>query len=572
MLGILEALLGQNFRWGPMVDIRTDGWLTLPAQGMYTLYITPNRYATEQIWGEGVISMKQLIRKRRKIHIRQVGWIALALALCLGVEGASACTAIYVGAERSADGSAFVARSEDFGPGFNKLFMVVPAGVHQAGEAYQGCYGFTWTFTHDSYGYTAFSDDNGPGVGGVCPNCHSDHPHTPFQSAGTNDQGLTVTATESLFTSDEVEAADPYREGGIEEAEMATILLSEAGTAREALALLTTIYDTVGACHGSGVFLADAHEIWYIENVTGHEYIALRLPENLILIQPNLSIIGLIDLDDRDNVVASPRLMEVARENGFFVGDAAAGQIDYCASYNGDQSADDRLTAGLAYLNPACAPDAMEVPDSALYMLTNVDEDGQIVPLHNGIQVENPVTIAQVQQFYRIPGIGNPGNMETHIFQLKGAHVVEWVAMNNAQISPFIPYIPAQTKMVHPAYQVSTPAAAFTEEAPTEGLYYPATIYREVRGRQVEVQGYKVLPTNWADSMYWSYDALTSLMIQDHLSDAQKAHVQSAVDALQAQINAAFTALLPGTDMTAWSLAQADAAHHLAVEMVRGGL
>ena len=27
VLGILEALLGQNFRWGPMVDIRTDGWV-----------------------------------------------------------------------------------------------------------------------------------------------------------------------------------------------------------------------------------------------------------------------------------------------------------------------------------------------------------------------------------------------------------------------------------------------------------------------------------------------------------------------------------------------------------------
>lgn len=40
----------------------------------------------------------------------------------------------------------------------NKTYYVSPEGAHKAGELYQGCTEFTWTFTHDSYGYTARCD------------------------------------------------------------------------------------------------------------------------------------------------------------------------------------------------------------------------------------------------------------------------------------------------------------------------------------------------------------------------------------------------------------------------------
>ena len=87
--------------------------------------------------------------------------------------------AIYVGSDLTADGNTIFARSEDIANSYNKLFCVSPAGRHTAGEEYAGCCGFTCTFTRDSYSYTAFSDDNGDAAGGVCPDCGSDHPHTP---------------------------------------------------------------------------------------------------------------------------------------------------------------------------------------------------------------------------------------------------------------------------------------------------------------------------------------------------------------------------------------------------------
>ena len=184
-------------------------------------------------------------------------FIACAMTLAV-VPSAFACTALYVGSDLTEDGTTMFGRIEDLGTNdYNKLFNISPAGKHTAGEVYEGCYGFTYTFTHDSYRYTARRDDNGLGV---CPDCDSTHEHTPYEEAGTNEKGVMVSATESLYGTDAVLSVDPYVDNGIEEAEITTVLLSEASTAREGVALLTSIYDNAGAAGGSGVFIADQNE------------------------------------------------------------------------------------------------------------------------------------------------------------------------------------------------------------------------------------------------------------------------------------------------------------------------
>ena len=85
--------------------------------------------------------------------------LAVLLVLALLPAGAFACTAVCIGSNLTEDGSTIFARLEEYysDEGWPKLFDVIPEGVHAAGEVYNGCYGFTWTFTHDSYGYTAVS-------------------------------------------------------------------------------------------------------------------------------------------------------------------------------------------------------------------------------------------------------------------------------------------------------------------------------------------------------------------------------------------------------------------------------
>ena len=77
-------------------------------------------------------------------------FIACAMTLAV-VPSAFACTALYVGSDLTEDGTTMFGRIEDLGTNdYNKLFNISPAGKHTAGEVYEGCYGFTYTFTHDS--------------------------------------------------------------------------------------------------------------------------------------------------------------------------------------------------------------------------------------------------------------------------------------------------------------------------------------------------------------------------------------------------------------------------------------
>ena len=510
---------------------------------------------------------------------------ALALALCMLFNGALACTSIYVGSALTDDGSTIFGRSEDYGNSSNKLMYVAPAGKHAAGEVYNGCYGFTWTFTHDSYGYTAFSDDNGEGVGNICPDCGGDHAHSPYEAGGTNEKGLTVSATESLGSADAVGEADPYEDLGIEEAEIVTVLLSEAATAKEALDLLTGIYDTTGACDGSGIFLADNTETWYIENVTGHQYIAVKLTDSMVMVEPNMSIIGAIDLDDAENVVASAGLIETAQAAGSFVGDADANVINYVLSYNEETAPNARMVNALAYLDPAFADTEAEIDPAASYLISNIGVDGEIVPMYTGITPADKLTIADVQGFYHISNIGYVRNLETHVFQTYAedglTDTIEWVTMNDSAINVFVPYYPMLTTDVDASYKLSTPAAPFVEEQPESGLYYATTSYKRVDGERVAVEGFKILPENWADSMYWSFDALSNLVMYGDCTEEQIAAVNDALNAKQAEVNAAFEELKAQVAAAAddeaaaklatdWSMATAQDVHALAVSLTNG--
>lgn len=461
--------------------------------------------------------------------------LVAALVLCLSCTSALACTAIYVGSDLTTDGSTMFARSEDISNSYNKLFYVSPAGNHTAGETYNGCYGFSYVFTKDSYSYTAFSDDNQAGVNGVCPDCGGTHKHTPYEAAGTNEMGVTVSATETLGCSDAVKAVDPREKAGIEEAEIVTVLLSEAATAKEAVDILLKIYDTAGCYGGAGIFIADHNETWYIENVTGHQYVALKLSSSMAFSVPNMSVIGLIDLDDTENVIASEKLIAVAQQAGTYVGDIEANTIDYAASYNGDAKANSRMVNALKYFNAATAK---EEPVASDYTISNVDADGSIVPLYTNIQLDHSYSVADVVGYYDIKGIGSSSNLEIHIFQVFGedglTDTVEWVAMDNGCYNAFVPYYPMLTTDTYAAYKTSTAPAVFTQEEPTEAdVYYPTTGRIRTEEGRITVEGFKALPENWADSYYWTFDALSNLADYSGLTEEQLAAVDAKMDELQ---------------------------------------
>jgi len=380
--------------------------------------------------------------------------VPFILVICLFSQ-ASACSLLFVGGDFTDDGANLFVRVEDGDLNDeNKLYLVSPAGKHKAGEEYHGRCGYTWTFTHDSYRYVSRRDDN---LLGLCPDCESTHDHQPFEEAGTNEHGLTVTATQSLDATPAVRAVDPYLDEGLSEGEIVTILLSECKNAREAVELLKSMVETAGLhAEGFGVMLCDQNEQWYAEAVASHYFLAMPLPKDVVFFQANVSVLGRIDLDD-ERIVATDGIIELAQKAGTFVGDTEENIIDWRLSLNDykveilpktwQNNVFERVSLTLNRLEETekwNTENAMETND---YIMTNVSKDGTIVPLHNDVKLTRSISLDSLLELLRIYPLGYWENVETHLYRFypeaePELGTVEWSSMDNNQYNVFVPDYP----------------------------------------------------------------------------------------------------------------------------------
>ena len=508
--------------------------------------------------------MKNLTMKRVL-----AGVLGAATMIASSLTMASACTTIYVGANRTQEGTKFIARSEDYGSDMNKLWFVSEAGAYSG--TYRGCpaYGpFTYELSHPSYRFTYFKNDNV--YDGVCPECGEENAqHASYTEFGTNEKGVSVSATETISGTDAVLAVDPYRDAGwaqengkpagIEEGDIPTVLLSEAASAREALDLLLSIYDTYGCADGAGLFITDQQESWYIENCSGTQYVAIKLNDDLLFLEPNMAIIGSVDLDDTENVVASLKLIETAKAAGTFTGDEVENIINFRASYAGRlDSADKRLVEGLNYLNSAYSYDAEKlVADNSSFTISNLDASSAIVPLYTNISADRTLTVDDILNYYKLSTIAKSGNQEIEIFQIFKDRPMEyttvgWVAVGDLACNVFVPYYPMLIDAVYEGYQAGTPVVRFTTEKPTEGLFYPYAkrSYNWETGEVTTTDGYRILPEGWEKSYYWSFEILNDYVryfVKEDgspmVSDADKTYIKAKLNALQQEFYKDFVSM-----------------------------
>ena len=508
--------------------------------------------------------MKNLTMKRVL-----AGVLGAATMIASSLTMASACTTIYAGANRTQEGTKFIARSEDYGSDMNKLWFVSEAGAYSG--SFRGCpeYGpFTYELSHRSYRFTYFKNDNV--YNGVCPECGEENAqHASYTEFGTNEKGVSVSATETISGTDAVLAVDPYRDAGwaqenskpagIEEGDIPTVLLSEAASAREALDLLLSIYDTYGCADGAGLFITDQQESWYIENCSGTQYVAIKLNDDLLFLEPNMAIIGSVDLDDTENVIASPKLIETAKAAGTFTGDEAENIINFRASYAGRlDSADKRLVEGLNYLNSAYSYDADQlVADNSRFTISNLDASGVVVPLYTNISADRTLTVDDILNYYKLSTIAKSGNQEIEIFQIFKDRPMEyatvgWVAVGDLACNVFVPYYPMLIDAMYEGYQAGTPEVQFTTEKPTEGLFYPYAkrSYNWETGEVTMTDGYRILPEGWEKSYYWSFEILNDYVryfVKEDgspmVSDADKTYIKAKLNVLQQEFYKDFVSM-----------------------------
>ena len=530
--------------------------------------------------------MKRFSPKKLAIAVAMTAALTAAAAI-----SASACTTIYVGADRTQEGTPFVARTEDYGQNMNKLWFVKESGHWKKGATYVGCpeYGaFEWTFRHDSYRFTHFTNDTL--YDGVCPECgqgskESPVDHPSYTEFGTNEKGVSVSATETIYGREEItKSIDPFvqekKDGkvGIEETDIPTILLAEADSARAGVDLLLEIYRDYGAYFASGVFIADQNETWYIENCSGTQYIAIRLPDDMIFLEPNMAVIGRVNLNDK-NIIASDKLIQVAEQAGTFVGDKDKGIIDFRASYAGRQDrVDQRMVDGLNYLNKTYGYTADQLlADNSRFTITNVDEKGAVTALRTAIVTDrtgDKLDKNDVFGYYKLSTIGKPSNQEIEIFQLFKDRPVEtgtvgWVGVGNMSHNVFVPYYPmliTDSSDLYAGYQVSTATVTKSKTKPASGF---CTWQKDRSGNEWFVS----YPANWKDSYYFSFEGLGGYILNAKeitgkaVSAKDDQYVLDQMNALQQQFNDTFQRT-PAAQSVEASRTMAKQAHAKALEMI----
>ncbi len=208
-----------------------------------------------------------------------------------------ACTTLLVGRLATNDGSTLIARNEDCENGtFNAKSMVAVEPADQP-RTYTGVNShLTMPLPDDPLRY-------------VCvPN--TDRTEGVWGEAGINAANVTMTATETISTNARVLGADPLvtyqpakdgkpeRPGGIGEEDLVTIVLPYIRSAKEGVQRMGQLLEQYGTYEMNGVAFGDEKDIWYIETIGGHHWIARRVPDDCYVPQPNRQGIDKLDLRD----------------------------------------------------------------------------------------------------------------------------------------------------------------------------------------------------------------------------------------------------------------------------------
>lgn len=237
--------------------------------------------------------------------------IAVMAILMLPIQAVQACCGFIFGRQLTADGSTMFGRTEDYpyypnGGKHNKNYVVVEGKNYKEGDQIvDESNGFTYPHAANEMKYTATYDSaRGDGSNGA------------FGEHGFNEAGVSMTSTVTAIPNKKVLAKDPLKADGLPEAAMLDVILPRAKSAREAIELLAKVIEEKGSAEGNTVVVADQKETWYMEILSGHQYVAVKVPEDKYAVFANTYYLGHVDLNDKENVIASKDVEKVAQEAG----------------------------------------------------------------------------------------------------------------------------------------------------------------------------------------------------------------------------------------------------------------
>lgn len=228
------------------------------------------------------------------------------------------CTTILVGKKASYNGATIIARNDDSGAGHFTPKKYVVIHPEEQPITYQSVLSHVKIeLPEHPMRYTAMPNAvDGEGVWAAC---------------GVNEAKVAMTATETITSNPRVLGADPLvtyhsaedgREeiiGGIGEEDIVYIVLPYIHSAREGVVRLGSLLEQYGTYEMNGIAFQDKDEIWWLETIGGHHWMARRVPDDVYVVMPNQLGLDTFDLEDalttQKNYMCSKDLREFIEEN-----------------------------------------------------------------------------------------------------------------------------------------------------------------------------------------------------------------------------------------------------------------
>ena len=345
----------------------------------------------------------------------------------------SECTTIIIGQEQTADGSMIVARSEDWDAMEAKNYEIFEDTDNGPREFVAKDSPFRCELPEKALGYSALSPYN---------------LHGHWGSAGFNTAGVGMSATESIFSSDEVLKHDPLVENGVAENSVFNITLPYVHTAREGVERLGMLIEKYGIAEGFGIGFVDSKEIWYLETACGHRWLACRMPKDQYFVTGNQSRFRTYDPNDKENYLASADLIEFAEKHGLY--NPAQGAFDFHEAYARDIKLDTtynypRVWGLQQFFSPEIKNDVTKntfpVFAKAAHQVT-LTELRTAFRFHYDNTEHDPYLNSNPKEPYRPVSIFR--TTQTHLLQVRpelpqAIGCVNYVAMGMADLGVFLP-------------------------------------------------------------------------------------------------------------------------------------
>ena len=235
---------------------------------------------------------------------------------------ALACTQMYMGKDLTADGNTYYGRAEDYAKRYLKHYGIeeshAPGFTYSSDES-----GFVYTSNKTTYRYSYVRDHPS----------QWDERWDAYSEAGINEKGVSCSATLSTSMNEDVKAVDPLTGTGIGEYSYASVILGESATAREGVELIGSLIDAQGVCSNDQIVIADNNETWLFAALSGHQWIAMKLADDVASVNPNIGNLSYdVDLNDTENCLHSEKIQSMPEDKGI-AKYSADGKFDVAQTY-----------------------------------------------------------------------------------------------------------------------------------------------------------------------------------------------------------------------------------------------